>query len=46
MQICGKTAPEWQEVTPGHWCACHLYNMDGLSEEDKEPALSTEAKDT
>ena len=46
MQICGKTAPDWQEVTPGHWCACHLYNMDGLSEEDKEPALSTEAKDT
>ena len=46
MQICGKTAPEWQEVTPGHWCACHLYNMDGLSEEDKKPALSQEAKDT
>ena len=46
MQVCGRDVPEWQEVAPGHWCACHLYNMDKLSEEDKKPALSSEAKDT
>ena len=46
MQVCGRDVPEWLEVAPGHWCACHLYNMDKLSEEDKKPALSSEAKDT
>ena len=25
MQICRDQAPEWKEVEPGHWCACHLY---------------------
>ena len=26
MDICRCAAPEWSEVEPGHWCACHLYN--------------------
>ena len=26
MEKCKKEAPEWKEVEPGHWCACHLYN--------------------
>ena len=26
MDICRCAAPEWTEVEPGHWCACHLYN--------------------
>ena len=46
MRVCETVTPEWQEVKPGHWCACHLYNMEGLSPEDKEPVMSTEAKDT
>ena len=26
MDICRYAVPEWSEVEPGHWCACHLYN--------------------
>ena len=26
MEICKEVAPEWLEVEPGHFCACHLYN--------------------
>jgi len=26
MQICKTVAPEYREVEPGHYCACHLYN--------------------
>ena len=24
--ICSWAEPEWAEIRPGHWCACHLYN--------------------
>ena len=24
MQVCRDTEPEFKEVAPGHWCACHL----------------------
>ena len=27
MDICRCAVPEWSEVEPGHWCACHLYNV-------------------
>ncbi len=23
MEICAEKEPEWSEVKPGHWCACH-----------------------
>ena len=26
MEMCKYAAPEWKEVEPGHFCACHLYN--------------------
>ena len=26
MEICKYAAPEWTEVEPAHFCACHLYN--------------------
>jgi oligopeptide/dipeptide ABC transporter ATP-binding protein len=26
MDICAKVTPEWREVKPGHFVACHLYN--------------------
>ena len=26
MDICAQLAPEWKEVSPKHWTACHLYN--------------------
>ena len=25
MEVCTHTEPSWQEVKPGHFCACHLY---------------------
>ena len=26
MAVCEHAQPEWKEVEPGHFCACHLYN--------------------
>ncbi|RXT13835.1 ABC transporter ATP-binding protein [Ammoniphilus sp. CFH 90114] len=26
MDICSKQEPEWKEVKPGHFTACHIYN--------------------
>ena len=26
MEKCKTEAPEWKEITPGHFCACHLYD--------------------
>jgi peptide/nickel transport system ATP-binding protein len=25
MRVCAEVEPEWKEVAPGHWTACHLY---------------------
>ncbi len=29
MDICKSVIPEYREVEPGHYCACHLYNESG-----------------
>ena len=42
MDICRCAVPEWREVEPGHWCACHLYN-DAEQQARAEEALK-EAK--
>ena len=26
MKICSEEEPEWKELRPGHFCACHLYD--------------------
>jgi oligopeptide/dipeptide ABC transporter ATP-binding protein len=26
MEVCAKVQPAWQEVSPNHWVACHLYS--------------------
>ena len=26
MEICKQVNPEWKEIKPGHYCACHLYD--------------------
>ena len=26
MEVCRYAPPEWNEVEPGHFCACHLYD--------------------
>ncbi len=35
MEICTHTVPEYREVEPGHFCACHLYNEPGMNSEQK-----------
>lgn len=42
MDICRCAVPEWSEVEPAHWCACHLYN-DAEQQARAEEALK-EAK--
>ncbi len=28
MDICTKAVPEYREIEPGHFCACHLFNTE------------------
>ncbi|MBA4602748.1 ABC transporter ATP-binding protein [Thermoactinomyces mirandus] len=28
MELCAIAAPEWKEVVPNHWVACHLYDKE------------------
>ncbi len=35
MEICEKVAPEYREVEPGHFCACHLYNPDAQASQQE-----------
>jgi peptide/nickel transport system ATP-binding protein len=55
MEICGRIAPAYKEVEPGHFCACHLYNTeeeniaynakaDQIEIEEKEKALKEKKK--
>ena len=41
-EICKYAAPEWKEVEPGHFCACHLY--DTAEEERKAEETMSQAK--
>ena len=36
MEICKHIAPDWKEVEPGHFCACHLYNTPERTKELEE----------
>ncbi len=46
MEICKKFAPEYREVEPGHYCACHLYDTEEMKAEylrlEAEEAAATE----
>ena len=39
MEKCRYAAPDWIEVEPGHFCACHLYN-DAAADARAEEAVS------
>ncbi|MBE7005056.1 MAG: ATP-binding cassette domain-containing protein [Ruminococcaceae bacterium] len=39
MEICKQVVPEWREVEPGHFCACHLHDNEGRKVEDRTPAV-------
>ncbi|MBR0231198.1 MAG: ABC transporter ATP-binding protein [Clostridia bacterium] len=41
MEVCKYAAPQWKEVEPGHFCACHLYDND----EEKAKAEEIMAKE-
>lgn len=45
MNICKHCAPEYREVTPGHFAACHLYNTPEMNEKFKAEAAKESAKD-
>ena len=36
MEICKHAVPDWKEVEPGHFCACHLYNTPERTKEIEE----------
>ncbi len=38
MSICKHCAPEYREVAPGHFTACHLYNTPEMNEKFKVQA--------
>lgn len=40
MEICGRVAPDYKEVEPGHFCSCHLYNTP----EDESALLEKAAR--
>ncbi len=38
MEICKTVKPEWKELRPGHFCACHLYDDMPEVHENETPA--------
>ena len=44
-EVCAYAVPEWAEVEPGHFCACHLYNDAGRAERAAETAELEKAKE-
>ncbi len=44
MEVCKYANPEWLEVEPGHFCACHLYDTPEAKE--RAEAVMEEIKAT
>ena len=42
MEVCKYAAPEWAEIEPEHWCACHLYDDEARAK--RAEAAAAEAK--
>ena len=42
MEVCKYAAPNWKEVEPGHFCACHLYN-DAQEQAEAQQAIPAQA---
>jgi peptide/nickel transport system ATP-binding protein len=42
MEVCRFAAPEWKEVEPGHFCACHLYDNAEEKRRAEEEALKVQ----
>ena len=46
MEVCKYAAPEWLEVEPEHFCACHLYNDAGAQARAEATMAEEQAKQT
>ncbi len=44
MELCKHIAPDWAEVEPGHFCACHLYNSAERTAELERAAEELKSK--
>ena len=44
MEVCKYAAPEWLEVEPEHFCACHLYDDAAAKERAQAAMEATKAK--
>ena len=44
MEICKHISPDWAEVEPGHFCACHLYNSAERNAEVEKEMRQTAGK--
>lgn len=45
MEVCKSICPEYREVEPGHFCACHLYDTDEMrAEYDAQLKAQAEAE--
>ena len=44
MEICKHISPDWAEVEPGHFCACHLYNSTERNAELEKEMRQTAGK--
>jgi len=43
-ELCSLAVPEFAEITPGHFCACHLYNDTQRGERAEESAHISKEK--
>ena len=46
MEVCRYAAPEWTEVEPGHFCACHLFNSADAEARARETMARVRAEQT
>ena len=46
MEVCSYATPEWTEVHPGHWCACHLYDSPEQQKRAQETMDKLKAGET
>ena len=44
MEVCKYAVPEWLEVEPEHFCACHLYDDAAAKERAQAPMEAAKAK--
>jgi len=45
MEICSYAPPEYAEIAPGHYCACHLYNDEQRQAKAEETMAHAKAEE-